>query len=107
MQKPLDIPPVLGGDDPWHWLQPEGDETQEKLREADAATRQEVGLTLQRCFMTPAGQETLDILRRQAKQIPTFVPGWTTEQHAPCLIRRQTTLDLCDWIEEQIRKVTE
>ena len=103
---PLEVPPTLGGDDPWHFLQPEGDETLEQLRQADAQTRQEVGLALQRCFATPAGHESLALIRNQVAQIPSFVPGWTTEQHAPCLIRRQAILDMCDWIEEQIRKAT-
>lgn len=105
-QQQPSVPPVIGGDDPWLFLQPEGDQLQADLQKAGTEIRNEVGLTLERCFNTPAGRESLEIIRRQAQNIPTFVVGWTTEQHGPCLMRRQAILDMLAWIQEQIRKAT-
>ena len=104
LQPQLEVPALLDSEDPWQQLRP-GAAEEETARSAEeiAANRIEVAAMIARAFNNPDCREAFGfILRQFAASHPTMVSGWTVDQLAPMLIRRDTILDLYAWIEEQI-----
>lgn len=75
-----EIPPFLGGDDPWHWLSSEGDEQLEKLNEQQRAELMEFAVNTNKMFSSRIGRVFLERWRQNIWDMSAFYPGWTLDQ---------------------------
>lgn len=86
-----EIPPFLGGDDPWHWLSPEGDEQLEKLNEQQRAELMEFAIGVNKLFSSRFGRIFLERYRQNIWDTTVFQPGMSLDR----------TAALSAWLEGQ------
>lgn len=101
--RPDEIPPILGGENPWHWLSPEAEETLAALSEEQKRERLEAALVVSDAFTTAKGREALALMEEMiGKRRYRFQPGLTMDQTAALLLWNEAQRHMVEWIKQQI-----
>ena len=98
--KPLEIPDFM--ETGWSTLTPEADEETRKRNQEMASETTLRRQRFARVFDNPDGREMIGMLRAKAREFPRYMPGWTADQTATAVVRRDAILDMLEFIEQQV-----